>query len=530
MFTLDNIQYRNLEEQVQKNKEDIARHWEVDRVLADFGVKVLGRVENPGALNNLPSPGESYGDAYLVGQSAPYDVYVWTRANPNVGEDNPYWLNIGSISIVGPEGPAGRAITNAGLTQDYQLRLTFSDGTIMNVPGGSLKGPKGENGKDGKNPRIEVVQAENGANIITYDGDGNWTGVAQVFNGAPGESIVGPQGPAGTFNIRGILTSSNLLPLASSAAPGDAYLITSTTSTTHAYDLWVIVNADSDAAEWVNTGALSAGTVVTVGGVSQTTFNADTKLNRITESHTAYVAYIQTPGGADLYMPITSGSLTPNSIAQRNAAGAVPVGEPTVYYHATPKQYVDNIQTNLQTAIDAKVPKFTQQLTYKSAIVQTTTGGFEAQAIVASSPVSNTIPVRLNGGAIVAGDPTEANHAATKAYVDQAVANAGGAGGGGVSFTHHSIVASGLTWEQDSSIAGGVYKADISSYIPSGATFAFLSLSSSDGYCNSSRVWPLGYQIGDSAFSEGKIALDYNGILYVKDTYQPYGYIEVGFI
>lgn len=526
MFTLDNIQYRNLEEQVQKNKEEIAKHWEVDRVLADFGITILGTKAN---ASLLPSTAANYGDAYLVGENPPYDVYIWTRANPNAGHDSPYWINIGSIAVVGPQGPSGRSITNAGLTQDYQLRLTFSDGTIMNVPGGSLKGPRGENGKDGKNPRIQAVQTDNGANIITYDGDGNWTGVAQIFNGAPGESIVGPQGPAGTFNIRGILTSSNLLPLASDAAPGDSYLITSTTSTTHAYDLWVIVNAESDAAEWVNTGALSAGTVITEGGVPQTTFDADTKLNRITGGHTAYVAYIQTPEGTDAYIPITSGSLTPNSIAQRNAAGAVPVGEPTAYFHATPKQYVDNIQTNLQTAIDAKVPKFTHNLTYKSAILQQTTGGFEAMSVVGSSPVSNTIPVRQLGGALVVGEPTEASHAATKSYVDNAVANAGG-GGGGVSFTQNMITAGELPWEYDSTMAGGVYKTDISSYIPSGAKFAFISISSSDGYCFSSRVWPLGYQVGDSAFDDGTLAIDYNDILYVKDTYQPSGYINIGFI
>lgn len=33
MITVNNKQFRNLEEQVQKNKEDIAAHYEVDRVL-----------------------------------------------------------------------------------------------------------------------------------------------------------------------------------------------------------------------------------------------------------------------------------------------------------------------------------------------------------------------------------------------------------------------------------------------------------------------------------------------------------------
>lgn len=35
MITVNNKQFRNLEEQVQKNKEDIERYHEVDQVLAD---------------------------------------------------------------------------------------------------------------------------------------------------------------------------------------------------------------------------------------------------------------------------------------------------------------------------------------------------------------------------------------------------------------------------------------------------------------------------------------------------------------
>lgn len=35
MITVNNKQYRNLEEQVQKNKEDIERYHQVDQVLAD---------------------------------------------------------------------------------------------------------------------------------------------------------------------------------------------------------------------------------------------------------------------------------------------------------------------------------------------------------------------------------------------------------------------------------------------------------------------------------------------------------------
>ena len=138
MFQLNNKEYRNLEEQVLKNKEEIARHWQVDRVLADFGITVLGRVNTEADLPE--TEGENWGYAFLVGEEAPYQVYVWTRANPDAGEEVPYWLNIGSISIVGPEGPAGRSISNVSLNANYQLVFSFSDGSQL-VLAQSIRGP-----------------------------------------------------------------------------------------------------------------------------------------------------------------------------------------------------------------------------------------------------------------------------------------------------------------------------------------------------------------------------------------------------
>lgn len=105
MITINGKEYRNLEEQVLENKQKIAEHYNRDRVLADFGIRVLGTLENK---IELPlSDRLEYGDAYLVGQTLPYDVYVWTRANEDAGHPFDYWLDIGPLSIIGPAGPAG---------------------------------------------------------------------------------------------------------------------------------------------------------------------------------------------------------------------------------------------------------------------------------------------------------------------------------------------------------------------------------------------------------------------------------------
>ena len=87
---------RNLQEQVLENKEQIAMHWNVDRVLADFGIKVLGKFDYVSDLDDPTKVDKStleYGDGYLIGLEAPYDVYVWTRANINAGEPEDYFLN-----------------------------------------------------------------------------------------------------------------------------------------------------------------------------------------------------------------------------------------------------------------------------------------------------------------------------------------------------------------------------------------------------------------------------------------------------
>lgn len=88
---------------MQKNKEDIEAHYKVDRVLAEFGITVIGQVDTASELDGIV--GEKYGYAYAVGTSEPYSFYIWTRAN-NVSEED-YWFNIGQLAIVGPQGPEG---------------------------------------------------------------------------------------------------------------------------------------------------------------------------------------------------------------------------------------------------------------------------------------------------------------------------------------------------------------------------------------------------------------------------------------
>lgn len=242
MITIDGIQYRNLEEQVQKNKNDIAYILEEEGVLNEFGIKVVGQITS---ASDLPDPdtyeGE-FGDAYAVGTTAPYTFYIYTRANGS----NPsnYWFNIGQFpvpsTIPGPTGPAGTPGTDG-------VR-----GSLWFI-GNGMPTTHDANVND------KYLNTVNG-NVYTYTGSqwymyGNIRG-PQGIPGIPGPvGLPGAQGPAGpqgqkgdsgqSFEIVGIVSSESQLPTPSTLPDNQAYLV----GTAAPYDMYVQVND-----QWVNMG------------------------------------------------------------------------------------------------------------------------------------------------------------------------------------------------------------------------------------------------------------------------------------
>lgn len=214
MLTKDGKQYRNLEEQVLKNKSDIEFMLEQEGALNEFGIKVIGQGET---IADLPDPSTyqgEYGDAYAIGESSPYTLYIWTRANGTHPED--HWFNIGKFPLVGPQGPKGE------------------DG----APG--AQGPTGATGPQG-------MPGPTGA-----------TG-AQGPQGPQGaQGIQGPTGPQGAkgdagepFKIAGKLASTSLLPDPSTVDRNTAYLIPDATEP-DTYDMYVITGTDT--LMWDNAG------------------------------------------------------------------------------------------------------------------------------------------------------------------------------------------------------------------------------------------------------------------------------------
>lgn len=283
MIKVKNLELRNLQEQVRKNKEDIANHYNMDRVIADFGIRVIGQLlEAP----EKPYPQESYnyGDAYAVGIEAPYEFYIWTRADIDSGHPEDYFLNIGHLAIVGPEGPEGKIGPEGPQGKSSKWRA-FNYNPILNDT-------------TGFNINDMWLNAASG-DVFKVNDYGKWEKVGNIRGPEGQEGRIGPQGPQGEkgdkgdkgdtgdvggfINIAGKLNNSGLLP--DPAVIKDltrAYLVGNENH------LYIQVGSSSSTAVWMDMGLLNVATYVTVNGNYQNTWNADTKLDKVTIANRLY--------------------------------------------------------------------------------------------------------------------------------------------------------------------------------------------------------------------------------------------------
>lgn len=110
MLKFGNKEFRNLQEQVLENMQNIANIKEGTAVLDEFGIKVVGEVDS---LQDLPSVADyklahddwAYGDAFAIGTQPPYKLVILTRANDEIAAD--HWFDIGDFPMPGPKGDTG---------------------------------------------------------------------------------------------------------------------------------------------------------------------------------------------------------------------------------------------------------------------------------------------------------------------------------------------------------------------------------------------------------------------------------------
>lgn len=254
MLQFGNKEFRNLEEQVEKNAQDIQDFKDGNQTIAEFGITVVGILASAA---ELPVQGENFGDAYLIGSQTPYNMRVWTR---DVANNTAKWVDLGAFPLQGPKGDKGDigSAINAGLGEPL-YNPTNANQYYINTETGywyipnqtqtgwewikmfTIKGEKGDRGLQGKQ------------------------GVQGLIGPQGKTGPIGPQGPKGetgdvgpAFNVQGTLASSSNLPTPTAAMQdkGYAYIIPDAEGTKH---IWVIQGSESTSFSWVDVGTAGVG-------------------------------------------------------------------------------------------------------------------------------------------------------------------------------------------------------------------------------------------------------------------------------
>lgn len=214
--------YLNIQEQVEKNRQDILRFQQGGTVVAEFGITVVGHVNSESDLPDPTTYTGEYGEAITVGTTTPYDYYIFTR--PFAGQTNDQWFNVGKFPAPGPQGPAGVA-----------------------GPEGA-KGDKGDRGETGP------------------QGPAGATGAQGPQGNVGPQGPQGPQGqqgqPAPFYNILGVLESTSDLPAPATLPRNSGYIVGT------AKNVYIIIGESGDLS-WLNIGPLTT-TYLDVNIISQT--------------------------------------------------------------------------------------------------------------------------------------------------------------------------------------------------------------------------------------------------------------------
>lgn len=354
---MNTTEYRNLAEQVLKNKEDILKHFQRDEILADFGIRIIGSVLTKAELDAIPTAGLKYGDAYAVGTKSPFTYYIWTRAN-NISPVD-YWFDFGTIAIAGPRGPQGPKGADG---QDGKASMWYYLPYVFDYP------------KDPIYKQGDMIFDIAGNTYYCYDGAaGQYEYMVNIMGqtGAEGprgytgpQGPIGPQGPKGDtgdvggfINIAGIIADEYSLP--------DPTLIDNLTvaylvGAAAPYELYIQVGSTSDEAQWFNAGPLNVATMVTVGGQYQNTWDADTKVNKKIGGAANSIVYGQTWEGNDTWFTLESSGRYYGTIPQyqrssgdTNRIVLKSIYEPAADEDLSNKKYVDKRINELLARIEA---------------------------------------------------------------------------------------------------------------------------------------------------------------------------------
>ena len=340
MITFNGKEFRNLVEQVLKNQKDIESINDINRSLADYGIKIIGFYETiEDAKEDLGDPYEGpYGNAVGIGSGAPYDFYIWTRAN-NLSEVD-YWQDVGTLAVLGPEGPQGEQGIQGEPGQPARIFTGTNLPTISGTENDIYLCVGGDNNLIGN-----VYKIKNG----TWQLEGNVRGPQGIQgnkgnDGGKGDTGErgerGPAGdPGGFIKISGILENSEQLPNPTVLEDLEvAYLVGENK------DLWMQIGTTYDNAIWTNIGPLNVATYVSVDGQYQNTWDADTKLDKYTHAgEDYYLVYGMNYEGNDTMFAAGGSELGAGAIAMYDGNNCLTQDTfPELPEHVVNKDYLDS--------------------------------------------------------------------------------------------------------------------------------------------------------------------------------------------
>lgn len=235
MYTIRGKEFRNLEEQVFKNKADLDSLYGSQVVLNEFGIKVIGQIES---VDYLPATSEEFGDAFAVGVEPPFELYVWTR--PNDSHDSSYWFDIGHFPMPGPQGEKGTpGINGIGISSitlnngtnvetgtEYTMTITYTNNTQSTQSFIAPFGNFNTNQMNAVNSGITsslVTQIGTNQTDIANKVNKTTTGLKLYGTNANGEQTTVPYGTVATqFSIVQRKTDGQITVPTTPSANGDA--------------------------------------------------------------------------------------------------------------------------------------------------------------------------------------------------------------------------------------------------------------------------------------------------------------------
>ena len=262
MLKFENKEFRNLQEQVLKNANDIQDILHENNVLNQFGIKVIGQIDTPAELPPVSTFQGEYGDAYAVGTSAPYSLYIWTR---NIDNNSDGWFNIGLFPQAGPQGPQGTVGETGPQGERGNSVFTYNEdapSSLMTLEQMTNVGWKsGDTYINALSGDVWVLGYNTSMAGYNWILKGNIRGPqgVQGIQGPKGDTgATGPQGPQGPqgdpgdiIKIVDILKSTNELPAPTTVNHTTGYLV----GTVAPYHLYIVVGETQQTQKWFDTGA-----------------------------------------------------------------------------------------------------------------------------------------------------------------------------------------------------------------------------------------------------------------------------------